>query len=123
MAITRATGKAYRLGLSWIVTLAGYSPTPYEEMDGIVVDEKPSKPTTPKKEFKPNPPPVEHDPEIFEDKPENKRLIMEHFARVGLDTTNKEAMISVYQMMINKPLDVAEKTLADFCRELEASNG
>jgi len=86
-----------------------------------ITEEKPVKKTAPKKEFKPNPQPVEHDPEIFEDKPENKRLIMEHFARVGLDTTNKEAMISVYQMMINKPLDVAEKTLADFCRELEAS--
>jgi hypothetical protein len=32
MAITRATGKAYRLSFSWIVTLRGYSPTPYEEM-------------------------------------------------------------------------------------------
>jgi hypothetical protein len=35
MAITRATGKAYRLGFSWIMTLAGYAPTPAEEMDGI----------------------------------------------------------------------------------------
>ena len=85
-----------------------------------VTEENPVKKTAPKKEFKPNPQP---NPEIFEDKPENKRLIMEHFAKIGLDTTNKEAMISVYQMMINKPLDVAEKTLADFCRELEASNG
>lgn len=32
MAITRATGKAYRTGFSWIVTLAGYEPTPSEEM-------------------------------------------------------------------------------------------
>lgn len=32
MAITRATGKAYRLGFSWIMTLAGYEPTPAEEM-------------------------------------------------------------------------------------------
>ena len=35
MAITRATGKAYRLGFSWIMTLAGYEPTPAEEMDGV----------------------------------------------------------------------------------------
>ena len=33
MAITRATGKAFRLGFSWIMTLAGYEPTPAEEMD------------------------------------------------------------------------------------------
>jgi hypothetical protein len=74
-----------------------------------------AKKTAPKKEFKPNPQP---EPEIFEDKPENKRLILDHFAKIGLDTTNKEAMISVYQAMINKPLDVAEKILADFCRNL-----
>lgn len=36
MAVTRATGKAYRLGFSWIMTLAGYAPTPAEEMDGVV---------------------------------------------------------------------------------------
>lgn len=32
MAVTRATGKAFRLGFSWIMVLAGYSPTPAEEM-------------------------------------------------------------------------------------------
>ena len=35
MAITRATGKAFRLGLAWIMELAGYSGTPAEEMDFI----------------------------------------------------------------------------------------
>ena len=33
MAITRATGKAFRLSFSWIMTLAGYMPTPAEEME------------------------------------------------------------------------------------------
>ncbi len=33
MSITRATGKAFRLSFSWIMTLAGYEPTPAEEMD------------------------------------------------------------------------------------------
>ena len=32
MAITRATGKAFRLSLAWIMELAGYSSTPYEEI-------------------------------------------------------------------------------------------
>lgn len=32
MAITRATGKAFSQCFKWIVTLAGYSPTPLEEM-------------------------------------------------------------------------------------------
>lgn len=32
MAVTRATGKAFRLALSWIVKLAGFEVTPAEEM-------------------------------------------------------------------------------------------
>ncbi|MBK8185727.1 MAG: hypothetical protein IPK63_23660 [Candidatus Competibacteraceae bacterium] len=32
MAQTRATGKACRLAFSWIMSLAGYEPTPAEEM-------------------------------------------------------------------------------------------
>lgn len=32
MAITRAAGKAFRLAFSWIIQLAGYEPTPAEEM-------------------------------------------------------------------------------------------
>jgi hypothetical protein len=32
MSVTRATGKAYRTGFAWVVTLAGYEPTPEEEM-------------------------------------------------------------------------------------------
>lgn len=32
MAVTRATGKAYRTSFAWIVTLCGYEPTPSEEM-------------------------------------------------------------------------------------------
>ena len=33
MAATRATGKAFRLSFSWIMCMAGYMPTPAEEMD------------------------------------------------------------------------------------------
>lgn len=35
MAQTRALSKAYRLDLGWVAVLAGYSPTPAEEMDGV----------------------------------------------------------------------------------------
>jgi len=39
MAITRATGKAFRLGFSWIMALAGYEVTPAEEIiEGEVVE-------------------------------------------------------------------------------------
>lgn len=35
MAQTRALSKAYRLDLGWVAVMAGYSPTPAEEMDGV----------------------------------------------------------------------------------------
>jgi len=40
MAVTRATGKACRIALSWIVTLAGYEPTPAEEITAEIVSEQ-----------------------------------------------------------------------------------
>jgi len=36
MAVTRATGKAYRISFSWIMSLAGYATTPAEEMEGVL---------------------------------------------------------------------------------------
>ena len=41
MSITRATGKAFRLNFSWIITLAGYQPTPEEEMPSEMPREQP----------------------------------------------------------------------------------
>ena len=41
MAQTRATGKACRLAFSWIMALAGYEPTPAEEMPDLRQDEPP----------------------------------------------------------------------------------
>lgn len=36
MALTRATAKAARMAFSWVMTLAGYEATPYEEMEGVI---------------------------------------------------------------------------------------
>lgn len=36
MAQTRATGKACRMVFSWVMVLAGYEPTPYEEMETVI---------------------------------------------------------------------------------------
>ena len=44
MAVTRATGKAFRLGFSWIMTLAGYEVTPAEEMPQVVEHNSSEKP-------------------------------------------------------------------------------
>ena len=46
MAITRATGKAYRLAFSWIMNMAGYQSTPAEEMpiEDQTIEAKPGSP-------------------------------------------------------------------------------
>lgn len=59
MAQTRAVSKAFRIALSWIMVLAGYQPTPAEEINGIIEIEaekntrktqKQTKPQTQKKQ-------------------------------------------------------------------------
>jgi ABC-type thiamine transport system ATPase subunit len=35
LAVTRASAKAYRTGLGWLVRLSGYADTPNEEMDNV----------------------------------------------------------------------------------------
>ncbi len=64
MAITRATGKAFRLSYSWIIKMAGYSPTPAEEMDGVINGEfvKDKKPVQKKK--KPAPVQKQEEPKL-----------------------------------------------------------
>jgi hypothetical protein len=39
MSQTRACAKAFRNVLAWVVVLAGYKPTPAEEMDGVIVQD------------------------------------------------------------------------------------
>ncbi len=60
MAITRATAKACRLSFSWIVSLAGYNPTPAEEMEGVEPDQASVKPQAEAKPVsRPGPPLVQ----------------------------------------------------------------
>ena len=47
MAQTRAGSKAARMVFSWVAVLAGYSPTPYEEMTGEEYKTTPKDKTTP----------------------------------------------------------------------------
>lgn len=47
MAITRATGKAYRIAFSWVMALAGYEPTPVEEMPDTQPQPQPPQQTAP----------------------------------------------------------------------------
>lgn len=77
MSITRATSKALRIPLGWIMTLAGYEGTPFEEMPSKTFNNQPqTKPVgnkpSPAKKPKPAPaqadkPPAGIDPTTVED--------------------------------------------------------
>jgi hypothetical protein len=49
MAQTRACAKAFRNAVSWVVVLAGYRPTPAEEMDGVIAEAAHKPATAPQK--------------------------------------------------------------------------
>ena len=49
MAQTRACAKAFRNAVSWVVVLAGYRPTPAEEMDGVIAEAAQKPATAPQK--------------------------------------------------------------------------
>ena len=79
MAITRATGKAYRLGFSWIMTLAGYEATPAEEIiDGTFKE-------NPKSQSKPAPKP----PSVNGKRPFEPSKVKVKFGEAVVDYTEK----------------------------------
>jgi hypothetical protein len=50
MAGTRAASKALRLMFSWVVVLAGYEPTPYDELDETIIQEMRNRTPAPRRE-------------------------------------------------------------------------
>ncbi len=70
MAVTRATGKAFRLSFAWIVTLAGYAPTNEEEMPEYKSDAPQVKPQAQQKTV--NVPAAEPAPKASGYDPQNK---------------------------------------------------
>lgn len=86
MAITRATGKAFRVGFSWIVTLAGYQPTPEEEIPQAVVI-----PTvaTDKKEKK-----------LYTGTTEQQQLVSEVLKKQNID---ESLWPTIHERMMNRP--------------------
>ncbi len=77
MSITRATSKALRIPLGWIMVLAGYEGTPFEEMEGVLpsnnnsktkpASSTPKSSTTPKSSKKPKSSPRDDDPVVDAD--------------------------------------------------------
>lgn len=75
MAQTRATGKAARLGFSWIIKMAGYEPTPAEEMP---TEDGPPPPPKPRQARKREPEPPITEAEVLPDLPDEPPLAEEH---------------------------------------------
>lgn len=101
MAQTRACSKCLRNVLAWVVVLAGYRPTPEEEMDGVFQQRTPpqGKPTVTPPQRKsqlqdPQPPPAECGPRIITE-PQRKRF---YALAKGAGRTDQEIKSLVYTM-------------------------
>jgi hypothetical protein len=90
MAVTRATGKAFRLGYSWIMRLAGYEPTPFEEMPVVEVIDVPAE--TPAKRA---PPPTEDQVrgKVYEGTAEQKLYLASLLTKNGIDLSKPEDQV------------------------------
>ena len=87
MAQTRATGKACRLAFSWIMSLAGYEPTPAEEIP--LSDEPPQPPPSP-----PIEPPAPIDPlEPQRITASQQKLLEAQIRDYGLDSERVKAWL------------------------------
>lgn len=96
MAITRAVSKAYRTAFAWVITLAGYQPTPAEEMEPVqekAEDAKKTKTLTARlKET--------DDSEIYTGAPDQKVALFESMKLRGI--TNKDTMKKIHERFKGK---------------------
>lgn len=102
MAITRATGKAFRLGFSWVVALAGYNPTPAEEMP--IDDEQPQ------------PQPRNVEPVRYDNSPASKRRLAEICAKHGV--TKREQLVEIAKGAEGKDWASVEQWCERVCRDV-----
>lgn len=96
MAQTRAAAKALRQAFSWVAVLAGYAPTPAEEMDAEFVAYQEDQQTT----IPPQEPPPQEPPRPAENSPApeatqaQRRAIFARLRAAGLDGEQAKAFIS-----------------------------
>jgi hypothetical protein len=95
MASTRATSKAMRLPLGWVMTLGGYEATPAEEMDGVFDRGEPPPPRRDR-----------HDDDVRFDEP------VVPGSRVGKAVTAADVVASVKSMM-REDATLGVKTLGE----------
>lgn len=113
MAITRATGKAYKQSFGWIVTLAGYQATPAEEMDGVELDTKQQEPQ------QVTPPPAKQAPAKEQPKaaPVQQTAPPKEPAKKnpnGFDPNNPEHEEYLEKLIVEYNLQAQTKSIVDF---------
>lgn len=105
MAVTRATGKAFRLGYSWIMRLAGYEPTPFEEMPAVEVIDLPVT------EAKAEPP---KSGQAYEGTDAQKAVVADIFKACGQDIANygvKCRMREISEKIMGDDMGTVEATI------------
>ena len=85
MAITRATGKAYRLAYSWVMSMADYEVTPLEEMPSELIDVKPKQ-----------------EPLLYEATDDQKKTLAKYAKDFGI--AQKEQLIELSGAMAKIPM-------------------
>jgi hypothetical protein len=121
MAQTRACAKAFRNVLAWVVVLAGYKPTPAEEMQGVV-DVEPTENVEPngKSEIQSE---SETETQTSPSQPLQEQInfleqMKRYKAMVGLEKY-KEILTGRYSAM--KPEDVKPEDQASILKEIEVA--
>lgn len=95
MAITRASGKAYRLSFGWVMSLAGYNPVPADEATAYEVTE--TKGT------------------LYKNTDTQKKILAETAKMQGIE--GKPELMAIAARMDGKPM----VELADVCKAFAAS--
>ena len=132
MAQTRALGKAYRMALSWIIKMAGYEPTPAEEMprfkpNNVVEAEIMEKVKLPKKQKEEEP---EEELEMYkietpffgtaDELPLIESFVKSIIAEInneGLRVTKREIVKRSYKSMKEKEISIKEhKEVISWCK-------
>ena len=132
MAQTRALGKAYRMALSWIIKMAGYEPTPAEEMprfkpNNVVEAEIMEKVKVPKKQKEEEP---EEELEMYkietpffgtaDELPLIEPFVKSIIAEInneGLRVTQREIVKRSYKSMKEKEISIKEhKEVISWCK-------
>jgi hypothetical protein len=109
MAITRATGKAYRLGFGWVMSLAGYSPTPEEEMVDIPVEETKKPPAKKPPATKPEP-----TASVYTGTSEQQQKLEPYLKKAALEDSKWER---VHELMLGRPSSDIHEIIAKVAME------